>query len=65
MGTDHSLPGPLDFGMHYRWTLRILNHSIFLRVKLEDPCSISAIEYRDHIIVEYRDYYYHYYYYYV
>ena len=50
MGIDRSLPGLLDFGMH----------SIFLRVKLEDPCAASAIEYRDHIIVEYRDYcYYH------
>ena len=57
MGTDHSLPGPLD--------LRILNHSIFLRVKFEDSCSVSAIEYRDHIIVEYRDYYYYYCCYYV
>ena len=46
MGIDRSLPGLLDFGMH----------SIFLRVKLEDPCAASAIEYRDHIIVEYRDY---------
>ena len=53
MGTDRSLPGPLDFGMHYRQALRILNHPIFLRVKLEDSCSASAIEYRDHIIVEY------------
>ena len=33
----------------------ILNHSIFLRVKLEDSCSVSAIEYRDHIVVEYLD----------
>ena len=45
MGTHHSLPGPLDFGMHYQWRLRILNHSTFLRVKLEDSCSVSAIEY--------------------
>ena len=51
MGTDRSLPGPLDFAMHYRQTLRILNHSIFFRLKLEDSCSASAIEYRDHIIV--------------
>ena len=35
------------------WSAR--NHSIFLRVKLENSCSVSAIEYRDHIIVEYRD----------
>ena len=63
MGTDRSLPGPLDFGMYYRQTLRILNHSMFLRVKLEDSCSTSPIEYKDHIIVEYQDYYYHYYYY--
>ena len=42
MGTDRSLPGPLDFGMHYPWT-----------------CSASAVECRDHIIVEYREYYYH------
>ena len=63
MGTDRSLPGSLDFRMHYWQTLTFLNHSIFLRVKLEDSCSASAIEHRDHIIVEYRDYYYHYYYY--
>ena len=62
METDRSLPGPLDFGMHYRYTLRILNHSIFLRVIVEDSYSASAIEYRDHIIVEYRNYYYHFYY---
>ena len=61
MGTDRLLPGPSDFRMHYRQTLRILYHSIFLRVKLENSCSTSAIEYKDHIIVEYRDYYYHYY----
>ena len=30
-----------------------------LRVKLEDSCSTSAIEYRDHFVVEYRDSYYH------
>ena len=53
MGTDCSLPGPLDFGMPYRQTLRILNHSICFRVKLEDSCSAVAIKYRDHIIVEY------------
>ena len=63
MGTDRSLPGPLDFGMHNRWTLRTLSHSIFLSVKLEDSCSASAIEYTYHIVVEHRDYYYHYYYY--
>ena len=63
MGTSHSLPGTLDFGMHYQLTIRILNHSIFLRVKLEDSYSFSVVEYRDHIIAEYRDYYcYHYYY---
>ena len=28
-----------------------------------NSCSASAIEYRDHIIVEYREYYYHCYYY--
>ena len=32
------------------------------KLKLEDSCA-CAIEYRDHIIVEYRDYYYHHYYY--
>ena len=61
---DCLLPEPLAFGMHVRYTLRILNHSISLRVKLEDSCSASAIEYKDHIIAEYRDYYCHYYYYY-
>ena len=30
---------------------------------VEDSCSASAIEYRDHIIVEYQEYYYHGYYY--
>ena len=34
-----------------------------LRLKLEDSCSASAIEYIDHIIVEYREYYCHCYYY--
>ena len=29
MGTDHWPPRPLDFGMHYQLTLRILNHLIF------------------------------------
>ena len=28
----------------------ILNHSIFLRVKLKHTCSASAVEYRDHTI---------------
>ena len=32
VGTDRSLPGPLDFGMHHRPTLSILNHSIFCKV---------------------------------
>ena len=35
MGTACLLSVPLDFGMHYRWTLRILYHSIFLREKLK------------------------------
>ena len=65
MGTDHSLPVPLDFGMHYEQTLRILNHSVFLRVKLELRLLFHQCYrvQRYHIIVEYRDYYYHYYYY--
>ena len=50
MGTNHSLPGPLDFGMHYRLTLRILNHSIFLRVKLEDSYSVSA-RFRHNVVI--------------
>ena len=50
MGTDRSLPGPLDFGMHYRLTLRILNHSIFLRVKLEDSYSVSA-RFRHNVVI--------------
>ena len=48
------------------WTalpVDILNHSIFLRLKLKAYCSASAIECRDHIIVEYLEYYYHCYYY--
>ena len=40
----------LELYLYYRQTLRILNHSISLRVKLKHTCSASAIEYRDHII---------------
>ena len=50
--------------MAYSTPIRaILTNSIFLRVKLEDSCCVSVIGYRDHITVEYRDYYYYYYYY--
>ena len=49
------------------WNARLLDiknseSQIFSRVKLEDSCSANAIEYKDHIIGEYQDYYYHYYY---
>ena len=41
---------PIDFEMQVTGGLRILNHSIFLGVKLKYTCSAGAIEYRDNII---------------
>ena len=40
----------------------IKNSESLKSLKFEHSCSTSAIEYRDHITIEYRDYYYHYYY---
>ena len=39
----------------------IKNSGSLKSLKFEHFCSASAIEYRDQIAIEYRDYYYHYY----
>ena len=39
----------------------IKNSESLKSLKFEHFCSASAIEYRDQIAIEYRDYYYHYY----
>ena len=57
MGTDRLLPAPPRLGNEPLVDMKNLNHSMFLRVKLEHSCSASAVENRDHIITEYRDLY--------